>query len=309
MRWPAPPPVLTSLGMSAIPALIVSGFLGSGKTTLVGHLLREAQREGVRLAIISNEFGDTGIDRALLEAGDEGFVELDGGCVCCRLSDALGETLEQILTTIRPDRLVLETSGVALPGDVLVQFWRPPVSDLISEEVVVVLVDAERILQDEEHEATFLDQIEAADLLLLNKCDLVDEAGLQRAEERLRELSGGQPVLRTVRSEIAPSLLFPPDPEGARQERRQPDATPAPHTHEQFNTRELLFPEGVAEEEVLTRIAAEGAVRAKGFVRTSEGLRLVQGVGQRIELTEPDRPIREELIGKVVIIHQEKAGV
>ena len=80
-----------------IPALIVSGYLGSGKTTLVGHLLREAQAEGVRLAIISNEFGDTGIDRALLDAGEDGFVELDGGCVCCRLSDVLGETLEAIL--------------------------------------------------------------------------------------------------------------------------------------------------------------------------------------------------------------------
>ena len=90
-----------------VPALIVSGFLGAGKTTLVQHLLEQAQAEGVRLAIVSNEFGDTGIDRALLDAGEEGFVELDGGCVCCRLSDALSETLEALLTQVRPDRLVL----------------------------------------------------------------------------------------------------------------------------------------------------------------------------------------------------------
>ena len=72
---------------SGVPVTILTGFLGAGKTTLVQHLLEEAQAEGVRLAIVSNEFGDTGIDRALLDAGEEGFVELDGGCVCCRLSD------------------------------------------------------------------------------------------------------------------------------------------------------------------------------------------------------------------------------
>ena len=124
-----------------VPALIVSGFLGAGKTTLVQHLLEQAQAEGVRLAIVSNEFGDTGIDRALLDAGEEGFVELDGGCVCCRLSDALSETLEALLTQVRPDRLVLETSGVALPGEIVIQFWRPPLSELIHDEVVAVVVE------------------------------------------------------------------------------------------------------------------------------------------------------------------------
>ncbi len=189
-----------------ISALIVSGYLGSGKTTLVGHLLRQAQHQGVKLAIISNEFGDTGIDRALLEAGDEGFVELDGGCVCCRLSDALSETLVAIVEQVSPDRVVLETSGVALPGDVVVQFWRPPLSELFSEEVVAVLVDAEHLLQTGELEDTFLEQIEAADILVLNKCDLVDEDGIVAGERALGELSGGQPVLRAVHANLDAGL-------------------------------------------------------------------------------------------------------
>jgi G3E family GTPase len=285
-----------------VPALIIGGYLGSGKTTLVSHLLAQAQAEGVKLAIVSNEFGDTGIDRALLDAGEEGFVELDGGCVCCRLSDTLSETLETILTTVRPDRLVLETSGVALPGEVVVQFWRPPLRQLVSDEVVAVVVDAERVLG--ELDDTFLEQIEAADLMLLNKCDLVDEDQLIAAEARLDELSGGQPVFRTVHSVLDPTLLYPPDTDGSRAARRDPDARPRPHVHETFNTTELAFDDGVSADHVLSRVAGMGAIRAKGFVRTLDGVRVVQGVGQRIQLSRPPVPIADDLVGRVVVIHR-----
>ncbi len=280
-----------------VPALIVSGFLGSGKTTLVSRLLDAARRDGVRLAIISNEFGDTGIDRALLDAGQEGFVELDGGCVCCRLSDALSDTVEMIVRQARPDRLVLETSGVALPGEIRLHFWRAPLSELISDDLVVVVVDGERLLRDALDETTE-QQIEAADLLLLNKCDLLTDAQIAEATERLSQLSGGQPVFPTTRSEIDPALLFPGQPKKA------PPPHDHPHDHVQFDSFELSFPTVVDEDEVLARVAAEDAVRAKGFVQTPRGLRVVQGVGPRIELTEPKAPVPEALVGKVVVIRR-----
>jgi cobalamin biosynthesis protein CobW len=287
-----------------VPALIVSGWLGAGKTTLVGHLLDAARKEGVRIAIVSNEFGNTGIDRALLDAGEDGFVELDGGCVCCRLSDALGETIEAVVQRAHPDRIVLETSGVALPGEVLVQFWRPPIADLVSEEAVVVVVDAHRVGEVDEPDDTWLAQLEAADIVVLNKCDLVAADRERAAAERVSAWSGGRPCIRAIRGRVDPALLFPPDPEGVRRTRRDPRAEVTDHDHERFETFEIPFPGVVGEDEVLRRIEEHDALRAKGFVRTPEGLRVVQGVGSRIELSEPRTPPPPHLVGRIVVIRR-----
>ncbi len=291
--------------MNAVPALIVSGFLGAGKTTLVGSLLRQAQRDGIKLAIVSNEFGDTGIDRALLDAGEEGFVELDGGCVCCRLSDALSETLEAMLTAVKPDRLVLETSGVALPGEIVLQFWRPPLDELVTDEVVAIVVDAYAARNGLPQDETFIEQLEAADIVVLNKCDLVDADDIKRAIAALDEATGGQPVLHATHGEVESALLFPPDPTGTRTARRDPNAQPHAHTHERFTTHELRFDGVVDEATVLARCAAEGALRTKGFIRTADGVRVVQGVGPRIEVTAPNKTIDDDLVGRVVVIRRE----
>lgn len=288
--------------MNRIPALIVSGFLGSGKTTLVGHLLEQARRDGVRLAIVSNEFGDTGIDRALLDAGEDGFVELDGGCVCCRLSDALGETVANILSRAKPDRLVLETSGLAFPGEVVLAFWREPIEPFVSDVTVVIVVDGERYLAPDA-DPLMNEQIEAADLVLLNKCDLLDDASLDAVEAKIRAVSGGQPVIRTVRSEVGADVLFPAIPA----ERRPREATPHDdhdHGHDRFDSVVRLFPDVVDEADFIASIVAEDAIRAKGFVRTKDGIRVVQGVGPRVELVEPKVPVRDDLVGKVVVIRR-----
>lgn len=284
-----------------VPALVISGFLGSGKTTLVRSLLKQAQAEWIRLAIISNEFGDTGIDRALMDAGQDGLVELDGGCVCCKLSDALGETIEMVVRNARPDRLVLETSGVALPGEIVLNFWRPPVSELVSDTVVVVVVDAPRLdsLADDE---TFLDQLGAADLVVLSKVDLVDEATRARARERLGGMTQGQPILEATFGDVAMEALFPPD-----LERRPPrDHHDHDHLHAQFETRTISFPGVVDEADVVAQLVALDAIRAKGFVTTPAGVRVVQGVGTRIDVSEPAAVPPEHLIGLVVLI--DKAG-
>jgi Ni2+-binding GTPase involved in maturation of urease and hydrogenase len=155
---------------------VVSGFLGSGKTTLVRELLADAQRTAVKAAVVSNEFGELGIDRALLGKLGDGYVELEGGCVCCRLSDELVETLQTLWERVQPDRVIIETSGVALPYDVQINFWREPVSQWVEDDVAVVIVNAEQLLEGRDLDATFEQQVSSADFLLLNKIDLVPES-------------------------------------------------------------------------------------------------------------------------------------
>jgi cobalamin biosynthesis protein CobW len=291
-----------------VPALLVSGFLGSGKTTLVRHLLADARAQGLRLAIVSNEFGELGIDRALLGGGDDTLVELGGGCVCCQLSDELVVTLERLRERVDPDRIVIETSGVALPYDVQLHFWREPVSRWLGDDVTAVVVNAEQVASGRDLEGTFEDQVSSADLLLLNKIDLVPESELPRIEARLRAIEPEAPILRTRHAAVSPELLFPPGLEQARRERRARAAHGAgsAHTHEAFESDVLELEPGLAPDTILRRIASEGALRAKGFVETDAGTRLVQGVGARIEIALPDAEPPEELVGRVVVIRRRR---
>lgn len=290
-----------------VPALIVSGFLGSGKTTLVRHLLAQAQREGVRIAVVSNEFGELGIDGALLSDAGDDYVELQGGCVCCRLSDELVDTLVALRERVAPDRVIVETSGVALPFDVQMNFWREPVADWIEDDVALVVVNAEQLLDRRDLDGTFEQQVSSADLLVLNQLDRVAPERIGALEAALREIEPDAPILRAVHGAVDPSVLFPPDPGALRARRRAAGAQPTPHHHEQFHTEELAVEPGVDPEELVERIRALGALRSKGFVDTAAGLRLLQGVGARVDLREPARHPPPPLLGRVVVIRREAA--
>ena len=283
-----------------IPTLVVSGFLGSGKTTLVRRLLDEAQREGERLAVVVNDFGALGIDRALLGAGELRAVELAGGCVCCELSDELVSVLEEIRTRVAPDRIVIETSGLALPYETQLSLWRPPVADWVGDDMAVVLVNAEQVAEERDLGPLFEQQVSAADLVVLNQIDRVDAAARAAIAARLRELEPEVPLIEAVHGRIDPRLLRPPDVARAREH----GATSHRHAHPQhgdFVADVIDVPDGVDEESLRERLRALGAVRAKGFVRTAEGIRLVQGVGRRIELTSAP-PVEAALVGSVVVI-------
>jgi G3E family GTPase len=285
-----------------IPVLVVSGFLGSGKTTLVRALLAEAQATGERLAVVVNDFGALGIDRALLGAGDARTVELAGGCVCCELSEELVDTLEAIRRDVAPDRIVIEASGLALPYETQLSLWRPPVADWVGDDMAVVLVNAEQLAELRDLDGLFEQQVTAADLLVLNQIDRVDAAEVAALEARLRAIEPEVPIVRAVQARVDPALLRPIEgPGGACHVATQPRHDHA--AHEAFVAEVIAVEPGVVEAALVARLRALGAVRAKGFVETAEGTRLVQGVGRRVEVT-PATPPDPALLGQLVVIRR-----
>jgi cobalamin biosynthesis protein CobW len=290
-----------------VPVLLVSGFLGSGKTTLVRHLLADARCAGRRAAVVSNEFGELGIDGALLNRASDDYVELSGGCVCCRLSDELVETLQMLRERASPDLVIVETSGLALPFDVQLNFWREPIADWIESDVSVIVVNAEQLAEARDLDGIFAQQVSSADLLLLNKIDLVNPRVLPELEAALREIEPDAPLLRTVQAQVDPALLVPPDPDGVRARRQSQPTDTRPHPHDRFVTEVLTVAEVSEPEALLERVRARAPLRAKGFVITSEGPRILQGVGPRIELSKLDFTPPADLLGRIVLVRRSDA--
>ena len=290
-----------------VPALVVSGFLGAGKTTLVRTLLKDAQRTGHRLAVISNEFGELGIDQALLSnEGAGGYVELEGGCVCCQLSSELLSTLQGLWERVQPDRVIVETSGVALPFDTLLTFWREPIAQWVGESLAVVVVNAEQLLAGRDLAGTFEQQVSSADLLVLNKIDLVPTGSMSRLESVLQEMAPGTPVVSSVHTEIDSTVLFPPNPEEVPKRPTVKEKGQVSHNHEAFEAQELPIQDGIDPDLLIGQLKQLEALRVKGVVRTSKGLQLVQGVGPRIDLVSPPSHFPSQLIGRIVVIRRKK---
>ena len=288
-----------------IPALVVSGFLGSGKTTLIRGLLQEAQATGKRLAVVSNEFGELGIDEALLSSENPGgYVELEGGCVCCQLSNELLTTLQDLWERVHPDRVIVETSGVALPFETLTTFWREPVSTWAEESLAVVVVNAEQMVEGRDLEGTFDQQVSSADILVLNKIDLVPGGQLSRLESMLHELAPGTPIVQSVNAQVDSAILFPPNPEEVAKRRSHQQVCASNHIHEDFDSEVLTIESGLEERALVERFSALKAMRIKGIVRTASGLRIVQGVGERVDLIELSASLPSHLIGKIVVIRR-----
>jgi cobalamin biosynthesis protein CobW len=284
-----------------IPALVVSGFLGSGKTSLVRYVLESAQRDGVRVAIVSNEIGELGIDRALLGGSGEAFVELEGGCVCCELSDDLVETMQRLYDEVRPDRIVIETSGAALPFDTQLNFWREPVSEWVGDDMAIVVVNAEQLREGRDLEGTFEDQVHSADLLVLNKVDLVAPEELDALETQLRAIEHEAPIVRAVQGRIELGLLFPPD--AALPDRSGPAPTHPDHHHEHFATEIWTLPRDTTRAELEAKLGDDDALlRAKGFVELEGTLCLVQLVGRRLEIEPSELAPPAGSVGKLVLI-------
>lgn len=182
-----------------ITTYLVSGFLGAGKTTFIREQLKKA---GARTAVLVNEFGELGVDGALIRAaGGIDVVELPGGCICCSQKDGLEQSILTIAREIAPELLLIEPSGIAESSELMKVLSAPSLAEVVRIEAAIAVVDAETFLEFSEPEAFgtfFLDQIVNADLILLNKSDLVDQEELAAIEARVEKFSPGAVVFATT---------------------------------------------------------------------------------------------------------------
>lgn len=287
---------------ASITCLIVSGFLGTGKTTLVRRLLEDARRRGERVALVSNELGALGLDQVLLGGSGPAFVELAGGCVCCALSDDLCRTLLEIRTIVAPDRLLIEASGETIPHDIQLILYQPDIAEWVTEEAVVSLVNAEQVLEGRDLDGAFSEQLDSADLILLNHIDRVQPPASQAAVHDMVALHNADaPILAATHVDVDTQLLFGPL-SASRHVRRRLRG----HRHTALTWSVVEVPDGLSVAALEARHWGDGVVRLKGLVRAVEGLRVVQGVGRRVEVLPlpVGTIIRDGILGKVVVIRR-----
>ncbi len=324
-----------------IPATVITGFLGAGKTTLIRHLIANAR--GKRLALVINEFGDLGIDRELLlgcgieGCGEDEIIELPNGCICCTVADEFLPTMEMLLDQPEPpDHIIIETSGLALPKPLIKAFNWPEVRSRVTVDGVITVIDAPAVaagrfadnpdaVQDERQadpalvhdspiEELFEDQLLSADMVVLNKTDLVDEDVLASVRAKISNmLRPATKLVPAIHGTLDPGVVLGLD---ARAE-TDLDARPshhdgdADHDHDDFvsfiATLDPIADPAVLEARIRTIAEEHDVLRVKGFVDVPDKAmrHVVQAVGDRIQRYY-DRPWRpgEERRSELVVIGQ-----
>jgi G3E family GTPase len=190
-----------------LPVTIITGFLGSGKTTLLNHILTNQQ--GLKTAVLVNEFGEIGIDNELIVSTGENMVELSNGCICCTINNDLVDAVYKVLEREeRLDYLVVETTGLADPLPVALTFLGTELRDLTRLDSIITVVDAANYSLDLFNSQAAYSQIAYGDVIVLNKTDLVDEATLNELEKKIGEVKEGARILRTTRSQVPLPLIL-----------------------------------------------------------------------------------------------------
>lgn len=190
-----------------MPVTIITGFLGSGKTTLINQILQN--KHNLKVAILVNEFGDINIDSQLLIDINDNMLELSNGCICCTVNDGLVDAVYQILESDKKiDYLIIETTGLADPLPIILTFLGTDLKDLTYLDSVLTLVDCENFTPDHFDSEAALKQITYGDIILLNKTDLVSPERVDYLESYIKTINNGARLLRSEYSKIPFYLIL-----------------------------------------------------------------------------------------------------
>ena len=299
-----------------IPTLIVGGYLGAGKTTLVNHLLRHA--DGRRIAVMVNDFGELTIDADLIEGAEGSVLALAGGCVCCSFGSDLLSAIQDVLQRQpQPDLILIETSGVALPAAVARSARLLPGLHI---EGIVLMLDAETARQrsaDPYVGDLVRQQLLDADLLILNKTELCSPTELAELDTWLPTMTTpGTPVVPANQARVPPELVLgfhaglSAGPDAATGDAlarwaAQPIAQPLAPASDRFVNELLMLAAPTDPQQLLASLTApdSGVVRAKGWVTDLAGQRhLLQQVGRRIELLPLAPDVAPSGPGRLLVI-------
>ena len=324
--------------LAKLPVTVITGFLGAGKTTLIRHLIQNPQ--GKRLAVVVNEFGDVGVDGEILKScaipdcPAENIMELSNGCICCTVADDFIPTIEALMALEpRPDHILIETSGLALPKPLLKAFDWPDIRSKITVDGVIALADAEAVADgrfapnvaavDAQREAddsldhetplseVFEDQISCADIILLTKTDLAGADGIAKARAVIEAESPRPiPIVEISEGVVAPRVILGL----AAAAEDDMDARPShhdghdDHEHDDFESIVVDIPEIADPADLVARIEAmakdQNILRVKGYaaVKGKPMRLLVQAVGARVR-QQYDQPWgTTERRGRLVVI-------
>ena len=209
-----------------VPVLLVTGFLGAGKTTVVNHLLAHA--EGRRIAAVVNDFGAINIDAELIEGASDGVVSLANGCICCTLEGDLLRTLASLLRRDpQPEFIVIETSGIADPADIVRNLMDPVVWQEAPLETVLCVLDATTPVTKLNDDALLRSQLRAADVVAFSKVDLADAANLPSLRNAVRALRPAAVAVDALNGEVPAALVFPMELDRERAPREVTPRRPA----------------------------------------------------------------------------------